>query len=185
MDPVVAGVLDASYLAPDCFHISGRGHQISGIGAWQNLLAPEAEKVRTFAPVDGNGANQIPCPSAARSVPHHVHLCRASLRQSLPLLTFVLRNRACGAISLLCSFVWHCVPCALASGLRQPTVACGVSTLHFGCKCWKLARTDTSANPNRHEPGGIGHISTQGGTMAAAGSERQKPLLHHPLPYQL
>ena len=64
-DTQVRGVLDASYLAPDCFHISGKGHQIAGIAAWQNLLAPRAEKVTTFSPVEGDGAAQIRCPTLA------------------------------------------------------------------------------------------------------------------------
>ena len=39
--PGPRGIIDASYLAPDCFHISGKGHQIAGIGIWQNLLATQ------------------------------------------------------------------------------------------------------------------------------------------------
>ena len=58
--PAASG-LDATYLAPDCFHFSGRGHQVGGIGAWRNLLQPVGQKSTTFTAVGTPGA-KILCP---------------------------------------------------------------------------------------------------------------------------
>jgi len=38
------GQPDTSYLAPDCFHFSGKGHAAAAIGLWNNLVEPMNEK---------------------------------------------------------------------------------------------------------------------------------------------
>lgn len=38
------GSVDRSYFAPDCFHLSGKGHSASAVGLWNNMLEPVGKK---------------------------------------------------------------------------------------------------------------------------------------------
>ncbi|CAF1270675.1 unnamed protein product, partial [Didymodactylos carnosus] len=39
--------IDFSYFAPDCFHFSGKGHSITALSLWNNMLEPVEQK-QTF-----------------------------------------------------------------------------------------------------------------------------------------
>jgi len=52
------GSPDLSYVAPDCFHFSTKGHTAGAIGLWNNLLQPVGQKSTTWLPTD-----KILCPS--------------------------------------------------------------------------------------------------------------------------
>jgi len=55
------GKPDMTYLAPDCFHMSGKGHAGIAVGLWNNLLQPVGEKSNTWKPED-----PVLCPTQER-----------------------------------------------------------------------------------------------------------------------
>ena len=38
------GTIDFSYLAPDCFHFSGKGHAYAAVSLWNNMFEPVGRK---------------------------------------------------------------------------------------------------------------------------------------------
>ena len=64
-----AGLMDTTYLSPDCFHFGVRGHQVSAVNAWRNLLQPVGLKDRKFVPVGMPGA-EILCPDEGNIGPY-------------------------------------------------------------------------------------------------------------------
>ena len=55
------GEPDKSYFAPDCFHLSTKGHKEMAVGLWNNMVQPIGQKVRTWIPGE---LLQCPSPSA-------------------------------------------------------------------------------------------------------------------------
>lgn len=41
-------MVDESYLAPDCFHLSAKGQAAMAAGLWNNMLEPVGEKSITY-----------------------------------------------------------------------------------------------------------------------------------------
>ncbi|XP_022094631.1 uncharacterized protein LOC110981397 [Acanthaster planci] len=56
--PLIEGSGDLSYMAPDCFHFSAKGHAETAKGLWNNMMQPVGSKVTSWEP---NGA--FTCPS--------------------------------------------------------------------------------------------------------------------------
>ncbi|XP_033633304.1 phospholipase B1, membrane-associated-like [Asterias rubens] len=56
--PTVLGVADRSYMAPDCFHFSAKGHAETGNALWNNMVQPVGSKERAWTP---NGP--LTCPT--------------------------------------------------------------------------------------------------------------------------
>jgi phospholipase B1 len=42
--PIVNGEIDYGYFAPDCFHMSGKGHAQAALSLWNNMLEPVGQK---------------------------------------------------------------------------------------------------------------------------------------------
>lgn len=53
--------IDYSYLAPDCFHFSSKGHALVATGLWNNMLEPVGQKTTDVAK-----DAKIACPTAER-----------------------------------------------------------------------------------------------------------------------
>lgn len=53
------GSPDLSYFAPDCFHLSLKGHQAAAEGLWNNMVEPVGKKRTTWTPGEA-----VECPSA-------------------------------------------------------------------------------------------------------------------------
>jgi len=53
-----SGKVDLSYFAPDCFHLSTKGHSQSAIALWNNMFTPIGEKAKAWK-ID----EQILCPT--------------------------------------------------------------------------------------------------------------------------
>jgi phospholipase B1 len=53
-----SGEPDLSYFAPDCFHLSAKGHTEVAIGLWNNMLEKVGQKAKAWTPGD-----KIDCPT--------------------------------------------------------------------------------------------------------------------------
>ncbi|XP_038074882.1 phospholipase B1, membrane-associated-like [Patiria miniata] len=53
------GKVDTSYMAPDCFHLSAKGHAFAARELWSNMLQPVGRKTDAWDPY----ATEIPCPT--------------------------------------------------------------------------------------------------------------------------
>uniref|UniRef100_A0A1I8JJE3 Lipase_GDSL domain-containing protein n=1 Tax=Macrostomum lignano TaxID=282301 RepID=A0A1I8JJE3_9PLAT len=59
--PRINGVYDQSYLAPDCFHFSRKGHDETGKALWNNMLEPVGRKATEW-----NIGGPFKCPTSSR-----------------------------------------------------------------------------------------------------------------------
>jgi len=41
---------DLSFMAPDCFHLSQKGHATAAVGLWNNMLQPAGQKQTSLDP---------------------------------------------------------------------------------------------------------------------------------------
>ncbi|XP_041469355.1 phospholipase B1, membrane-associated-like [Lytechinus variegatus] len=55
-----SGDPDFSYFAPDCFHLSAKGHAQGGLELWKNMIEPVGGKATTWSPDKIN----VTCPSS-------------------------------------------------------------------------------------------------------------------------